>query len=470
MLQYIFHFVVISLNPGDNYQFSQLDSSIDKQAARRIEKVNKQFENKNKRISRKFEKTIAKLSAVDSVFIDLNNSNKAKTQIQDALIVNNSNVNQYLVDFDLKNYSPVLDSVSTLLNFANQSNLKNILPVQQLTSFQNELQILNRHKLSINNYINIIRNYNITNEINRGKNKINEDLDRVSRKLDDLRIESEQLQNISSLRDITNLPQLRQVYNSEDFLSFFKSNSFISRFFSKRNKTAGDIDLEKELVGLQTREVLLADIKNKFGTHVNSVSDLIKKDLPQNSSGLGQLSEVKDRANSALEEKQKNAFSNQVVERSPLKTKSEIGFTIQTSRPNILLPFTTDLGLSYGLAIGKKFVTGAGAAYRFSITNFFQNATFSSEGYSLRYFIHFMITKNLRVTNEYDHGFLHNMPAVRQDQNIIQSNNQKRYTLGVMKSLPLKKRKYNIEVMYDLLHKSNPIQAQPFIFRTGFTF
>lgn len=251
MLQYIFHFVVISLNPGDNYQFSQLDSSIDKQSTRRIEKVNKQFENKNKRISRKFEKTIAKLSAVDSVFIDLNNSNKAKTQIQDALIINNSNVNQYLVDFDLKNYSPVLDSVSTLLNFANQSNLKNILPVQQLTSFQNELQILNRHKLSINNYINIIRNYNITDEINRGKNKINENIERVSRKLDDLRSEIEQLQNISSLKNITNLPQLRQVYNSEDFLSFFKSNSFISRFFSKRYKAVRYIDLEKSWLELQ---------------------------------------------------------------------------------------------------------------------------------------------------------------------------------------------------------------------------
>lgn len=459
---------MITGNQSEIAAHSLNDSSIVKNSPRKIERVNKQIENRNNKIFKKLDRAKDKLSKIDSNFS--NTSNSIAIQSQKGFEVIGTNLNEQLTKFDLNNYNPSLDSLSTLLNYINKSNVTNMLPIQQLGTLQNEFQRLNGYKLSIFNYINIISNYNIKDEFGKGREKVEENLQKLTRRLDDLRVETEQLQNVSSIRGITSIPQIRQIYTSDDFFDFFNSNSFISKFFSRKNRSIGDVDLEKELVGLQTKEVLLADIRTRFGSHVNSVSELVRKDLPQSSSGLDQLSELKDRGNSVLEEKQQKAFSNQVQDKSTSKTKSEIGFTIQTSRPNILLPFTTDLGLSYGFAIGKKFITGAGASYRFSITNIFQNASFSSEGYSLRYFIHFKINKNFRITNEYDYGFLHNMPVVRQDQNIIQSNNQKRYTLGVMKSLPLKKKKYNIEVMYDLLHKSNPIQAQPFIFRTGFTF
>ncbi|MDX1955743.1 MAG: hypothetical protein SFU20_09440 [Chitinophagaceae bacterium] len=262
------------------------------------------------------------------------------------------------------------------------------------------------------------------------------------------------------------------------FKDFFVNNSQLGQLFSLPGATAPPGSQSGGSLGLQTRASVMQDLQTRFGS-----GPQVQQAMQQNlQSAQSQLNQLKDKVNQYLP--QGGSSDSELPDFKPnnQRTKGfwkrlELGTNFQNQKRNSLLPVTSDLGFSLGYRLNERSIIGIGASYKLGWGESIQKIRLSHQGAGLRSFIDWKIKGSFYLSGGYE---LNYQPALR---NVTLTNpsgtgvearvRSESGLLGISKIVSLNSklfRKTRVQVLWDFLSGKQMPRAQPLIFRIGYTF
>ncbi len=251
------------------------------------------------------------------------------------------------------------------------------------------------------------------------------------------------------------------------FTSFMKSNGFLAGLFG----VPAGYGTEQGLVGLQTRDQVLAMIKNQVGQGGSSAAASIQQSLQsaqqdisklQNKlSSLGAGSGGMDMPNFPVNDQKKKTFLKRL----------ELGVNFQTVQTTNFFPTTSDLGLSLGYRLGHGNTVGAGISYKIGWGNGFQHIAFSSQGLGLRSFIQIKVHSSWGLAGGFEYNYQQPFSSYQDIRNF--SAWSRSGLIGVTKTVSMKStvfKKTQVELLWDFLSYSQVPKTSPILFRVGYSF
>ena len=251
------------------------------------------------------------------------------------------------------------------------------------------------------------------------------------------------------------------------FTNFMKSNSFLAGLFS----VPAGYGTNQPVAGLQTRDQVLAIIKNQVGqggasgaSSLQSSLQMVQQDISkvQNKlSSLGAGSGGMDMPTFPVNDQKKKTFLKRL----------EVGVNFQTTQTSNFYPTTSDLGLSLGYRLGHSNVVGVGISYKIGWGNGFQHIAFSSQGLGLRSFLQINVKKTWGLAGGFEYNYQQPFSSYQDIRNLSAWNRSG--LIGVTKTVSMKSavfKKTQVQLLWDFLSYSNVPPTQPVIFRVGYTF
>jgi hypothetical protein len=250
------------------------------------------------------------------------------------------------------------------------------------------------------------------------------------------------------------------------FKKFMQQNSQLASLFSVPSAgNAGSISL----AGLQTRASVQQFMQTSLPLSGNSPQQFIGQQLQ---SATDQFAKQKNGIR--FPELAENYGETPDFKPNMQKSKSffkrlEYGANIQFGKTNNFLPTTGDIAVSLGYKLNNSGIIGVGSSYKLGLGNGIKHIRFTHQGFGFRSFIDWKIKGGFFVSGGYEQN---NLPQL---QNIVGpvaiSTWQESGLIGITKKYPLgKKRKGNLQLLFNFLSYKNIPRSQPILIRTGINF
>jgi hypothetical protein len=418
--------------------------------------------------------------------------------IQDQLLILDSNkANRVNADNLQQRYSSLMQKIKSDSAMLNPSMGPQYLPY--VDSLKVGLAFLNKNPQLLNNSKILPSNIqNSLNQINLLETKM-QDADQIKQFL---QTRKEQLQNLMSQYShlppgITNLysqysqelyyysqtiREYRDELNDPDkmektaiqllnkipaFTSFMQKNSFLAGLFNM----PGDYGTPAAMEGLQSRDQVLALIKNQMGGGGASAASMLQQNLQ---TAQQDISKLRDKV-SALGAGNGNIdmpdFKPQTQRTKTFMQRLEYGTSLQTQHASDYYPTSTNIFLSVAYKMDDKKSIGIQAGYVIGWGTDINHIQVSSQGYSIGSFVDMQIKRGIFITGGY--GFTFQKPMnIPQDQNGV-NNFQRSGVIGLGKLVKIKSsffKKTKIEILWNFLSYYQVPQTTPFLFQVGYNF
>ena len=466
-------------------KLQQLPGKFFKQTEKKYDRLAEKLDKQNQKILARFQqsekKLYKKLAKTDSTKAKqlIAQSQEQYNQLKEKL----NNPSQHIRP-PLQEYLPRTDSLQTLLNFTQQyqEQLPNLnLPqLQQTREKIKAVQEQIRASTDIKKFLrerkeqlkNSLQNTAIANQLKQ----INKQAFYYQ-------------QQIQEYKNLLNDPQkleqkaLQLLSQTSAFKNFMANNSQLASLFRLPGSNAAmNADPSQALAGLQTRAQVNQLISQQLGMGTNNNNfnpqGFLQDQVAQAQSQLDQLknklnNQIGGNTSSDIEMPQGFKPNNQ-------KTKSflqriELGFNIQSQRSNGWLPSTSDIALTAGYKLNDKSITGIGLSYKLGLGKNLRNIQLTHEGISLRTFVDVKLPSlggvggGFWLTGGYEQNFQQRFQEfdVLKDRSLWQQSG----LMGITKKYQItKKKKGQLQLLWDFLSYQQVPRRQPILFRTGLNF
>ena len=434
-----------------NKKATSLEAKIDKQIERYLSRVQKQEFRLQKKIMRK-DSALAH-SLFDNVSEKYNALSNKATQVSSQTI----------------SYSGRLDSLSTALNFLNQT--KNIqagnAQVHALLGKYKELQ-------NSLNQADRVKAF-----ITQRKQMLKEQFQKLGM-VKQFKAYEKQVyyyrQQIAEYKEQLNDPEkigeklLMVAQKVPAFKDFFARNSVLGSLFALPGGR-GSMPLAS-VAGLQTRAMINQSIINRFGNGVN-VNQLMQQNIQ---SAQSQLNALKNQISSLSSGTVGNSSDKELPDFKPnsQKTKSflkriQIGVNVQSQKSTSFFPVMSNIGLSIGYKLNDKSILGIGSSLKVGWGSGWNNIKLTYQGLGLRSFLDYKIRKSLFLSGGYELNYMATFHTFQQLKNY--SAWQRSGLLGIGKQYQVSKKiKGNMLLLWDFLSYEQIPHTQPIVFRIGYQF
>jgi hypothetical protein len=264
---------------------------------------------------------------------------------------------------------------------------------------------------------------------------------------------------------------LELLTNSRAYKEFFRKNAELAKLFRLPGGTA-DPSTAVSMAGLQTRASVSQALTARFGADAD-VTRQLRDNLQAAQGQLNALKEKAVRLGSGSFGSGSDAEMPQGFRPNTQKTKSflqrlEYGANVQNQKGSMLLPVTSDLGLSVGYKLNDKSAIGVGGSYKVGWGQGFRNLQLTSEGVGLRSYLDWKIKGALFFSGGYEMNFrsrFHSMEALKGYNDWQRSG-----LLGVSKKYKAgKKLKGDVKLLWDFLSYRQVPRTQAIVFRVGYS-
>jgi hypothetical protein len=439
----------------------QLFSAIDKKASRVGARLIKQSEKYLQRLARQEKKLQEQLSKLDSNAAKelFSQSGMRYTEFQQMLKRSPDSIST------ASDYISHIDSVQTAISFLDKNEL-----FSQSPGMQEKLSAtLNRYKL-------LQRRFNGAEEINQYLRErqqfLQQQVEKFGLTKQYRKLKQQAYYYCAQVEEIKHDLQtasgiekrLLQVANSfSGFRNFFAKYSHLGSLF----RLPGSDPLSATaLQGLPTRDMVMANIQDRFGSGPD-VSQQLSQSL---ASAQSKLTEMKNKLLHAAG----NGGSGDMPDFKPNQQKTrkflkrfEVGANIQSTKSNNFFPVTSDIGLNAGYKLNDRSVIGVGLAYKMGWGRDIRHISVSHQGIGLRSYIDIRVKGGLWISG----GAEMNYRSEFRDFDVLNDLNrwQQAALIGITKKYSLgKKRKGNMQLLYDFMAK--PALESRWKFRTGYLF
>lgn len=224
------------------------------------------------------------------------------------------------------------------------------------------------------------------------------------------------------------------------------------------------------LEGLQTRAQVEQLMQGQIGSSPAGISAF------QNSleDAHNQLDQLKDKLSSLGQgsgDMEMPDFKPNNEKMHSFLKRLEVGINIQTTKATWYFPSTTDIGLSLGYRFFKGNIIGIGGSYKAGWGSSIQHIHMSNQGMSLRSFVDIQIRNNFFLSGGFEENEV--VPFTTPSQEQVTSVWQKSGLIGVSKlvSLPGKVvKKTKASLLWDFLSYSESPRTQAIVFRLQYGF
>jgi hypothetical protein len=251
------------------------------------------------------------------------------------------------------------------------------------------------------------------------------------------------------------------------FKNFVQQNSMLASFFRRPGNEGSNM---ANLAGLQTRASVQTLLQDRIAAGGPNARDLFAQNIQQAQAELNKLKEKVIQAGGSSSEANIPNFKPNNQKAKTFLQRLEYGSNFQFAKNNSLVPTTADIALSLGYKLNDKSVIGIGTSYKMGFGSI-QHISISHQGIGIRSFIDWKLKKQFFVTG----GFEMNYHA--QFKNITQLQNytawQQSGLVGLTKKINIKTKFFkgtSIQLLYDMLYRQHNPVSQPVLFRTGYSF
>lgn len=355
----------------------------------------------------------------------------------------------------VRNYIPALDSIQAMMSFINGGN-----GVKSVAALQDQLQIANYTKTFLQNRKQALQVALAGTPLAKQLKQVQKTAFYYQQQIQSYR---ETLKDPDKLQKLA-LTQLSQL---DAFKAFFAKNSQLANIF-RMSGAENELDASS-INGLQTRQSMRAALQQFESAGANPQQFV----QGQVQSATGELQTFKNKLNNAVGgngEAGMPSFKPNTQKAKSFLQRIELGFNIQSLRPNGLLPVTSDLAFTLGYKLNSQGVIGVGMSYKMGWGNGINNMRLTHEGFGLRSFVDWQIKGGFYISGGYEQNYLQSFSRLSELMNLPISAWKQSGLIGISKKYKLGKKKGTLQVLYDFLHFSNQVNTQPVIFRTGFNF
>jgi hypothetical protein len=251
------------------------------------------------------------------------------------------------------------------------------------------------------------------------------------------------------------------------FSSFMQKNSFLAGLFG----VPAGYGTEQGLVGMQTREQVLAMVQSKIGSGGPGAASAIQSNLSKASQDISKLQSKLSALGAGSGGMDVPDFKPNDQKTKTFLKRLEYGVNFQTIPANSYFPSYSDLGLSLGYNLGHSNVIGVGASYKMGLGTPPEHVAISSQGLGLRSFINIKIKSSWSASGGFEYNYL--QPFSRfQDLRVLNMWTRSGL-IGITKTISLKStvfKKTQVSFLWDFLSYSNVPQTPPILFRVGYAF
>lgn len=231
----------------------------------------------------------------------------------------------------------------------------------------------------------------------------------------------------------------------------------------------------QSLAGLQTRASVQNLIQQQIAAGGPNAQAMIQQNLQ---AAQGMLNQLKDKVLKSphLGEGQGEVDIPEDLKVNPYKTKRakdrlEFGTNLQSTRAGVYWPVTTDIGLSVGYRLNPSSVVGIAGAYKLGLGKDIRNIRLSHQGIGFRTFMDWKLKGAFFISGGAEWNYRSEFKRVEALKNF--SYWQRSALVGLSKTVSIKSKffkKTKIQIMYDLLWRTEVPTKQPLVFRTGYNF
>lgn len=381
---------------------------------------------------------------------------------------------QKLKDNKLRQYIPMLDSLSTSLKFleANPQFISQAKEVKEklkeamskMEALKGQLQKAEDIKQFLKERKQYLKEQLSKFGFSKELKKINKQVYYYAQQLNEYK---------QVLKDPKKAEQkaLELLSKTKLFKDFMRKNSMLASLF-RMPGDPNDPAYVASLAGLQTR----AQVNSLIQTQIAAGGPNALAQFQQNmQAAQAQLNELKDKilksgGGSSNAEMPEGFKPNNQKTKSFLK-RIELGTNIQSQKSTGFLPVTSDIGVSAGYKLNDKSIVGLGASYKMGWGQNLRNIRISHQGLSARSFIDWKLKGSLWISG----GFEMNYRTEFRNFTVLQnySSWQQSGLIGISKTVPVKSKffkKTSLKLLWDFLSYQQVPKAQAVIFRIGYNF
>jgi hypothetical protein len=244
------------------------------------------------------------------------------------------------------------------------------------------------------------------------------------------------------------------------FKEFMSRNSQLAQFFMIPG-ASGNVNLPP---GLQSRTAIQAQLST-VGAGINPQQMLDQ----QVQAAEGELNKLKDQVNKfgGMGNGDLPTFTPNTQRSKSFLKRFEYGISIQSQRPNALLPVTSDIVLTAGYKMNDKSTIGLGIGYKLGWGKSFREICLSTQGISFRSFIDLKIKGNFWISGGYEKNYQQELIVVDQFHTRAW---QESGLIGLTKKYRIGKKNGNLQLLWDFLSYSQMPPTRPLKFRLGYQF
>jgi len=428
-----------------------------------LEHIDKKYNGLTQLLSKNASKAIEQLQRQEKVLIaklSKQDSSKAK-QLQLSSTAAYNDLPNQLVQAKgnsvaaVRNYIPALDSVQAMMGFINGGNV-----VKSVAGLQDQIQIANYTNTFLQNRRQALQTALSGTPLVKQLKQVQKTAFYYQQQVEAYR---------QTLKDPDKLQKLAltQLSKLDAFKAFFAKNSQLASIF-RMGVAENELDAAS-INGLQTRQSMRAALQQFESAGANPQQFV----QGQVQSASGELQTFKNKINNAVSgngEAGMPSFKPNTQKAKSFLQRIELGFNIQSLRPNGLLPVTSDLAFTLGYKLNSKSVIGVGLSYKMGWGNGISDMRITHEGFGLRSFVDWQIKGGFYISGGYEQNYMQSFNRLSALMNLPMSAWKQSGLMGISKKYKLGKKKGTLQVLYDFLHFSNQVNTQPVIFRTGFNF
>jgi hypothetical protein len=250
------------------------------------------------------------------------------------------------------------------------------------------------------------------------------------------------------------------------FTSFMKSNGFLAGLFS----VPAGYGTDQGVVGLQTRDQVLAMIQNQVGQGGSGAASSIQSSLQTAQQDIGKLQNKLSSLGAGSGGMDMPNFSVNDQKKKTFLKRLEVGVNFQTTQTTNFFPTTSDLGLSIGYRLGHGNTVGAGISYKIGWGNGFQHIAFSSQGVGFRSFANIKVKKSWGLAAGFEYNYQQPFSSYQDIRNL--SAWTRSGLIGVTKTVSMHStvfKKTQVQLLWDFLSYSQIPKTSPVLFRVGYS-
>jgi hypothetical protein len=444
-------------------------SSIERKYCALDERMDNQLAKSLSRFAKQERKLQQKLAAKDSTTAALFTGTQQRyTQLQQQL-------KNPLKGKRVANYIPGLDSLQTASKFLEQSGLLTNNKLTEVKQLSGDLQKLEGKFQSAEQIEAFIQQRKQLLQTQLEKFAMTKELTQLKKEIYYYRQQIEEYKNLFHDQRKLEEKALATLRELPAFQSFMQKNSYLAQLFPSSNGS-GSGDPTVAIAGLQTRASVQSMLQERLGAATLPVpgdaAGAAGNPLDQSIQVAQQeLSALKDKVNKlggggGNSDMEMPNFTPHTQRTKTFFQRLEPGLIFQSGGSSKFLPAITDIGLSLSYRVSEKCVVGVKMALKAGLGHPIKDIHFSSEGVNMGAFLDIKAKGSFWASAGYEYNYMQSFKSLQE----LHSNVnvwQKSALLGITKKVKAGKKTSSVQLLYDLLWRSNVPASQPLKFRVG---